>query len=62
MVLTDVFVTGLRQIGGFALTRQTPYAALVWSFWLAIGVAMAAAAYPAWRASQVNIISAIKHE
>lgn len=61
-VLTDVFIIGLRQIGGFALTRQTPYGAMAWSFWLAIGVAVAASLYPAWRAGRVNIIEAIKHE
>ncbi len=61
-VLADVFLVGMRDIGGFVLTLQTPYTAIVASFFLAIVLAMAAAFYPAWRAGQVNVIAAIKNE
>lgn len=61
-VLADVFVIGLRDIGGFVLTARTPVWPMVYSFLIAFGVALLAAWYPAVRASRVNIIAAIKHE
>lgn len=61
-VLADVFVIGLRSIGGFVLTSQPPYWPMAYSFVIALVVAIAAAWYPALRASRVNIITAIKHE
>ncbi len=61
-VLSNVFVIGLRTIGGFVLTPHVPYASMVSSFFVAFFVAIAAAWYPAFRASRVNIITAIKHE
>ncbi|MCA9932491.1 MAG: ABC transporter permease [Anaerolineales bacterium] len=61
-VLADVFLIGLRAIGGYVLTLQTPYAAMAVSFGISFVLAIGAALYPAWRAGQVNIIEAIKHE
>ncbi|MEZ4641495.1 MAG: FtsX-like permease family protein [Chloroflexota bacterium] len=61
-VLADVFLVGLRAVGGFVLNLQTPYTAIAVSFVIALVLALAAALYPAWRASQVNIIQAIKNE
>jgi putative ABC transport system permease protein len=61
-VLADVFIVGLRAIGGFVLDSQLPYRAMIYSFGLAFVVAIAAAFYPAYRASVINIITAIKHE
>ena len=61
-VLSDVFIIGLRSIGGFVLTSQLPVMPMIYSFFLAYLVALLAAWYPAIRASQVNIIAAIKNE
>lgn len=61
-VLSDVFIIGLRSIGGFVLTSQVPVVPMIYSFFLAYLVALLAAWYPAIRASQVNIIAAIKNE
>lgn len=61
-VLADVFVIGVRTIGGFVITSQPPYWPMVYSFGIALVVAIAAAWYPARRAARVNIIAAIKHE
>jgi putative ABC transport system permease protein len=61
-VLSDVFIVGLRAIGGFVLNSQLPYGAMIYSFGLAFVVAIVAAFYPAYRASVINIITAIKHE
>jgi len=61
-VLSDVFIIGLRSIGGFVLTSQLPLVPMIYSFFLAYLVALLAAWYPAVRASQVNIIAAIKNE
>lgn len=61
-VLSDVFIIGLRSIGGFVLNSQVPYNAMVYSFIIAFVVAICAAIYPAYRASRINIITAIKHE
>lgn len=61
-LLADVFLIGMREVGGFVLSLQTPYAAMVASFGLAFLLAIGAAYYPAWRAGRVNIIAAIKNE
>ncbi len=61
-VLSDVFIIGLRSIGGFVLTSQVPIVPMIYSFFLAYLVALLAAWYPAVRASRVNIIAAIKNE
>ena len=61
-VLSDVFIIGLRSIGGFVLTSQLPVVPMIYSFFLAYLVALLAAWYPAIRASKVNIIAAIKNE
>ncbi len=61
-LLADVFLIGLREIGGFVLALEMPYTAMAVSFGLAFVLAIGAALYPAWRAGQVNIITAIKHE
>ncbi len=61
-MLADVFVIGLRSMGGFVLVSQFPYQAMAFSFAAAFAVALTAAWYPAVRASKVNIIDAIKHE
>jgi ABC-type antimicrobial peptide transport system permease subunit len=60
--LADVFVLGLQSIGGFVLTSKLPYLAMSYSFVATFAVALAAAWYPALRASQMNIITAINHE
>ncbi|MCA9939922.1 MAG: ABC transporter permease [Anaerolineales bacterium] len=62
VVLVGVFITGLRELGGFALTAQTPTRAMITSFFIALAVALVAAWYPAVRAGRVNIIAAIKNE
>jgi putative ABC transport system permease protein len=61
-VLADVFIIGLRSRGGFVLESQVPYDAMGYSFIVAFLVALVAAFYPAYRASVINIITAIKHE
>ena len=61
-VLSDVFIIGLRSIGGFVIESVVPVVPMIYSFFLAYLVALLAAWYPAVRASQVNIISAIKNE
>lgn len=61
-VLSDVFIIGLRSIGGFVIESQVPVVPMIYSFFLAYLVALLAAWYPAVRASQVNIIAAIKNE
>jgi putative ABC transport system permease protein len=61
-VLADVFIIGLRSMGGFVLESQVPYDAMGYSFIVAFLVALVAAFYPAYRASVINIITAIKHE
>lgn len=61
-VLTDVFILGLRSIGGFVLVKQTPYGAMAVSAFVAVFVAIVASLYPAVRAGQVNIVGAIKNE
>jgi putative ABC transport system permease protein len=61
-ILSKVFVTGLNQMGGFRLTAQIPYAAMGYSFVIAVVVALIAALYPAVRASRINIVESIKHE
>lgn len=61
-VLTDVFILGLRAVGGFVLQKQTPYGAMAVSAFLAVFVALVASLYPAIRAGQVNIVGAIKNE
>lgn len=61
-VMADVFIIGLRSLGGFVLTSQTPYEAMALGFVVALAVAVSAAFYPAYRAGRVNIIMAIKHE
>lgn len=62
IVLTDVFIIGLRSVGGFVLQKQLPYPEIVASFFLGIFVAISAALYPAFRAGRVNIVEAIKNE
>lgn len=61
-LLSDVFILGLQSMGTFVLTSRLPLFAMAYSFLLAFFVAIAAAWYPAVRASRVNIIAAIKHE
>lgn len=61
-VLADVFLIGLRSIGGFVLSLTPPYAAMGYSFIVAFALSVGAALYPAWRAGRVNIITAVKHE
>ena len=61
-VLADVFIIGMRSIGAFVLTARIPYQAMAVSFLLALFITLLAALLPAYRASQVNIIEAIKNE
>jgi hypothetical protein len=53
-VLSDVFIIGLRSIGGFVIESQVPVVPMIYSFFLAYLVALLAAWYPAVRASQVK--------
>ena len=61
-VLSDLFIIGLRSIGGFVSESHQPVVPMIYSFFLAYLVALLAAWYPAVRASQVNIIAVIKNE
>ncbi len=62
LVLAQTFVMAIRAINGYVLQYVPPLAALGVGALIAILVSQGAALYPALKASQVNIIEAIKHE
>ncbi|HLF28528.1 MAG TPA: FtsX-like permease family protein [Anaerolineae bacterium] len=62
ILLSRVFVEGMRQMTGYRLTFELPPNAVLNGILIAFLVSQIAALYPAWRASRVNIIEAIKHE
>jgi putative ABC transport system permease protein len=62
IVLSSVFVQGMQQMTGYRLTYHLPISAVLNGVLIAFLVSQVAALYPAWRASRVNIVEAIKHE
>jgi putative ABC transport system permease protein len=62
VLLARVMVDGMQQMSGYRLTFEMPIGAVVNGIVIALLVSQFAALYPAWRASRVNIVEAIKHE
>jgi putative ABC transport system permease protein len=62
ILLSRVFVTAMQVMSGYRLSFTLPPGAVVTGFVIAVLVSQVAALYPAWRASRVNIVEAIKHE
>ncbi len=62
ILLSRVFVEGMQQLSGYRLTFALPLEAVLNGILIAFLVSQIAALYPAWRASRVNVIEAIKHE
>ena len=62
VLLARVMVDGMQQMSGYRLTFEMPIGAVVNGIVIALLVSQVAALYPAWRASRVNIVLAIKHE
>jgi ABC-type antimicrobial peptide transport system permease subunit len=62
ILLSRVLVEGMRTMSGYRLTFSLPFSGVLTGFAIALIVSQVAALYPAWRASQVNIVNAIKHE
>lgn len=62
ILLSRVFVTAMQVMSGYRLSFTLPPGAVVTGFVIAFLVSQVAALYPAWRASRVNIVEAIKHE
>jgi putative ABC transport system permease protein len=60
--LSQVFLLGLKVIGGYTVNYNLPPTALLISLIIALVVSQGAALYPAWRAATVRIIEAIQHE
>ncbi|GAB4535593.1 MAG: FtsX-like permease family protein [Anaerolineae bacterium] len=60
--LSQVFLLGLKVLGGYTVHYNLPLAALAISVVIALLVSQGAALYPAWRAATVRIIEAIQHE
>lgn len=60
--LSQVFLLGLKVIGGYTVNYNLPPTALLISLVIALVVSQGAALYPAWRAATVRIIEAIQHE
>lgn len=61
-LLARVLVDGMQQMSGYRLTFEMPAGAVLNGVLIAFLVSQLAALYPAWRASRVNIVEAIKHE
>ncbi len=61
-LLSRVFVEGMQQMSGYRLTFEMSPRAVLNGMLIALLVSQVAALYPAWRASRVNIVEAIKHE
>jgi putative ABC transport system permease protein len=62
VLLSRVMVQGMQQMSGYRLTFEMPPSALLNGIVIAFLVSQVAALYPAWRASRVNVVEAIKHE
>ena len=62
ILLSRVFVTAMQVMSGYRLSFTLPPGAVVTGFVIAFLVSQVAALYPAWRASRVNVVEAIKHE
>jgi len=62
ILLSRVLVQGMQQMSGYRLTFSLPFEAVLNGILIAFLVSQIAALYPAWRASRVNIVEAIKHE
>jgi putative ABC transport system permease protein len=61
-LLSKVMVDGMEQMSGYRLTFEMPPNAILSGIVIAFLVSQLAALYPAWRASRVNIVEAVKHE
>ena len=62
MLLSRVFVEGMKVAAGYRLTFTLPPTSVLLALVVALVVSQVSALYPAWRASRVNIVEAIKHE
>ena len=62
LLLTRVLIDGMQQMSGYRLTIEMPPTVILSGVAIAFLVSQLAALYPAWRASRVNIVEAIKHE
>ncbi len=62
LLLSQIFLHGINSLNGYELKFIWPVAAVLEGIVLAVLISQVAAAYPAWRASRTNIVSAIQHE
>jgi putative ABC transport system permease protein len=62
VLLSRVFVEGMKIMTGYRLEFSLPVQSLLLGLAIALLVSQAAALYPAWKGSRVNIVEAIKHE
>jgi putative ABC transport system permease protein len=62
VLLSRVFVEGMRVTTGYRLEFSLPPQSLALALFIALAVSQLAALYPAWKGSRVNIVEAIKHE
>ncbi|HTP07147.1 MAG TPA: FtsX-like permease family protein [Anaerolineae bacterium] len=62
ILLSRVFVEGMKIMTGYRLEFSLPLTSLLLGLAIALIVSQAAALYPAWKGSRVNIVEAIKHE
>ena len=62
VLLSRVFVEGMKIMTGYRLEFSLPLASLLLGLAIALLVSQVAALYPAWKGSRVNIVEAIKHE
>ncbi|HZY43192.1 MAG TPA: FtsX-like permease family protein, partial [Anaerolineae bacterium] len=62
VLLSRVFIEGMRVSIGYRIEFTLPFSSILLGLAIAFLVSQAAALYPAWRGSRVNIVEAIKHE
>ncbi len=62
VLLSRVFVEGMKTTTGYRLVFSLPFTSVLLGLAIAFVVSQAAALYPAWKGSRVNIVEAIKHE
>jgi putative ABC transport system permease protein len=62
ILLSRVFVEGMKIMTGYRLEFSLPLQSLLLGLAIALIVSQVAALYPAWKGSRVNIVEAIKHE
>jgi putative ABC transport system permease protein len=62
VLLSRVFIEGMRVSIGYRIEFTLPFTSILLGLAIALIVSQAAALYPAWRGSCVNIVDAIKHE